>query len=87
MSKNTNVSLRSSRLASPIGRSKAIAQIGRIHLSGFAAWMMWLLIHLVFLVGLRNRFSVFVSWIYSYFTYRRGARIIMGEEITRPPAG
>ncbi|MDB6166233.1 MAG: FAD-dependent pyridine nucleotide-disulfide oxidoreductase [Lacunisphaera sp.] len=62
-----------------IGRSSAIAQIGRIHLSGFPAWLMWLVIHLTFLVGLRNRISVFMQWVYAYFTYRRGARIIMGE--------
>ncbi len=63
-----------------IGRSKAIAQVGRLHLSGILAWGMWLAIHLVFLVGLRNRISVFLQWIYAYFTYRRGARIIMGED-------
>ena len=63
-----------------IGRSKAIAQLGRIHLSGIPAWAMWLAIHLVFLVGLRNRISVFLQWTYAYFTYRRGARIIMGED-------
>jgi NADH dehydrogenase len=62
-----------------IGRSKAIAQIGRMHFSGLFAWLMWLALHLVFLVGLRNRVSVFVNWVYSYFAYRRGARIIMGE--------
>lgn len=62
-----------------IGRSKAIAQIGRLQLSGFPAWFAWLAIHLVFLVGLRNRLSVFLQWAYSYFSYRRGARIIMGE--------
>ncbi len=60
-----------------IGRSKAIAQIGRVHLSGMPAWLMWLALHIVFLVGLRNRISVFVNWAYSYFTYQRGARIIM----------
>lgn len=62
-----------------IGRSAAVAEIGKIHLSGFPAWMMWLSIHLVFLVGMRNRIAVFLQWIYAYFTYRRGARIIMGE--------
>jgi len=61
-----------------IGRSKAIAQIGRVQLSGFPAWAAWLAIHLVFLVGLRNRISVFVQWAYSYFSYKRGARIIVG---------
>lgn len=63
-----------------IGRSKAIAQIGRMHFSGGLAWLMWLALHIVFLVGLRNRISVFLSWVYSYFTYKRGARIIMGGE-------
>ena len=63
-----------------IGRSKAIAQIGRLHFSGLLAWLMWLALHLVFLVGLRNRISVFVNWVYSYFAYKRGARIIMGAD-------
>jgi len=63
-----------------IGRSKAIAQVGRMHLSGLPAWLMWLALHLIFLVGLRNRISVFVNWTYSYFAYGRGARIIMGGE-------
>lgn len=61
-----------------IGRSAAVAQIGRIHLSGLPAWLAWLGVHLLFLVGLRNRIAVLFQWIYSYFTYRRGARIIMG---------
>jgi NADH dehydrogenase len=43
---------------------------------GLLAWLMWLFIHLLFLVGLRNRLFVFMQWIYSYFTWRRGARII-----------
>jgi len=67
-----------------IGRSRAIAQIGRMHFSGFFAWVMWLALHIVFLVGLRNRISVFVNWVYSYFTYKRGARIIMGAPIDGP---
>jgi NADH dehydrogenase len=67
-----------------IGRSAAVAQIGKLHLSGFPAWMMWLGIHLVFLVGMRNRIAVFLQWIYAYFTYRRGARIIMGEGSSKP---
>ncbi len=67
-----------------IGRSAAVAEIGKLHLSGFPAWMMWLGIHLVFLVGMRNRIAVFLQWIYAYFTYRRGARIIMGEGSGKP---
>ena len=68
-----------------IGRSSAIAQIGRWHFGGFPAWLAWLGIHLIFLVGFRNRISVFLSWVYSYFTYKRGARIIMGGEINPRP--
>lgn len=61
-----------------IGRSAAVAQIGRLHFSGWPAWAAWLAIHLVFLIGFRNKVSVFLSWTYSYFTYKRGARIITG---------
>lgn len=61
-----------------IGRSKAVAQMGRFHFSGYPAWMAWLLVHLVFLVGFRNKLFVFMQWVYSYLTYKRGARIITG---------
>jgi len=61
-----------------IGRSAAVAQVGRWHFSGYLAWAAWLFVHLIFLIGFRNRFSVFTSWVYSYFTYKRGARIISG---------
>ncbi len=63
-----------------IGRSAAIAQVGKVHLSGYPAWLMWLGIHLVFLIGMRNRIAVFLQWVYAYFTYKRGARIILGED-------
>ena len=61
-----------------IGRSAGIAHVGKIKLSGFPAWFAWLLIHLIFLIGFRNKIAVLVSWTYSYFTYKRGARIITG---------
>jgi NADH dehydrogenase len=61
-----------------IGRSSAVALIKNRKLSGFPAWIAWLAVHLIFLVGFRNRFSVLMHWIYSYFTYKRGARIITG---------
>ena len=69
-----------------IGRSKAVAEIGKLHFSGYLAWIAWLLVHLIFLVGLRNKISVFMQWTYSYVTYRRGARIITGVS-GAPPAG
>ena len=61
-----------------IGRSSAVAVIKNRKLSGFPAWFAWLAVHLLFLVGFRNKFSVLMQWIYSYFTYKRGARIITG---------
>ena len=61
-----------------IGRSSAVAEIAGRKLSGFMAWLAWLVVHLLFLVGFRNKFSVLMQWIYSYFTYKRGARIITG---------
>jgi NADH dehydrogenase len=59
-----------------IGRSAAVAWIGKLHFSGFLAWLAWLLIHLIFLVGFRNRLAVLIQWTYSYLTYKRSARII-----------
>ncbi len=59
-----------------IGRSAAVALIGEVRLSGFIAWLAWLFIHLIFLIGFRNRAAVLLQWVYSYFAYKRGARII-----------
>jgi NADH dehydrogenase len=59
-----------------IGRSAAVAQLRDFHLTGFTAWLAWLFVHLLFLIGFRNKISVLVQWAYSYFTYKRGARII-----------
>ena len=59
-----------------IGRSAAVALIGKIQLSGMMAWLAWLFIHLIFLIGFRNRTSVLFQWTYSYFSYKRSARII-----------
>lgn len=62
-----------------IGRSAGIAEFGKIHISGFLAWLAWLFIHIFFLIGFRNRIIVFVQWAWSYFTYERGARLITGD--------
>ena len=59
-----------------IGRSKAVAVVGSIKLSGLIAWLAWLSLHLVFLIGFRNKIIVLIQWMYSYFAYKRGARII-----------
>jgi NADH dehydrogenase len=62
-----------------IGRAAAVAEFGKIHISGFLAWLAWLLIHVLFLIGFRNRVIVMVQWAWSYFTYERGARLITGD--------
>jgi NADH:ubiquinone reductase (H+-translocating) len=63
-----------------IGRSAAIAQVAGLKFSGFSAWLLWLFVHLIFLVGLRNKIVVLVQWFYSYVRYKRGARIITEKE-------
>src|SRR5271167_949575 len=63
-----------------IGRAAAIAQFGRIHISGFIAWLSWLFVHIFFLIGFRNRLIVLIQWAWSYFTYERGARLITGDQ-------
>lgn len=59
-----------------IGRSKAIAAFGKLHLSGTLTWLLWLFVHLLYLVGFRNRLSVLIQWGYAYLTYQRGVRLI-----------
>jgi NADH dehydrogenase len=56
-----------------------VAQFGKIHISGFVAWLSWLFIHILFLIGFRNRLLVFIQWAWSYVTYERGARLITGS--------
>ena len=62
-----------------IGRNKAVGQIGKLHLSGFPAWLVWLFVHLMYLVEFENRLLVLVEWIYNYVTRNRGARLITGK--------
>jgi len=62
-----------------IGRAAAVAQFGKVHISGFLAWLCWLFVHIFFLIGFRNRIIVMIQWAWSYFTYDRSARLITGE--------
>jgi NADH dehydrogenase len=66
-----------------IGRARAVAQLGRLRMSGLIAWLAWVFVHLLYLVGFRNRLSVFTSWIWAYIVSRHGARVITGR---RPSA-
>jgi NADH dehydrogenase len=61
-----------------IGRTAAVADLGKLKLSGALAWLAWLFIHLLFLVGFRNRLFVVVQWMWSFVSYDRGARLITG---------
>ncbi len=68
-----------------IGRSRAIADLGWIRFSGRIAWFFWLFVHIMYLVGFRNRIAVLLDWAYSYFTYQAGARLITDVERYKPP--
>jgi len=69
-----------------IGRNSAVVEIGAIRFSGFLAWLAWLVVHIYFLVGFKNRLFVIVGWAWSWFTFRRGARLIVDREwrLTQP---
>jgi NADH dehydrogenase len=62
-----------------IGKAAAVGDIGRLHLSGLVAWLMWLFVHIFFLIGFRNRFIVIVEWAWTYIRNDRGARLITGD--------
>jgi NADH dehydrogenase FAD-containing subunit len=61
-----------------IGRKSAVAEFGRIKLTGALAWWLWGAAHILFLVGMRNRLSVMFGWAWSYFTFKVGVRLITG---------
>ena len=64
-----------------IGRSRAVAEVGRLRLGGFVAWLAWLSVHIFYLIDFRNRLLVLIDWAWSYFTYRRGSRLITGRRM------
>lgn len=63
-----------------IGRKHAVAQIGRVRLTGLVAWLVWCIVHVYYLIGARNRLSVATSWAWSYVTFQRGTRLITGGD-------
>lgn len=63
-----------------IGRAKAVMQIGRIKVSGFIAWFAWVFIHILYLIGFRNRYKVLAEWMWYYITYRHGIRLIIQKD-------
>src|SRR3989442_7012733 len=70
-----------------IGRNAAVAQIGRLRTEGFFAWVLWLLVHILMLIGFRNRVLVLAQWGWTYLRYERGARLITGEVPRLLPQG
>ena len=71
-----------------IGRNKAVADLKLFHLSGLPAWLAWLFVHIIFLVGFRNRLSVLFQWAWAYYSFSKGARLITRnfQAEQRPPA-
>jgi NADH dehydrogenase len=63
-----------------IGRARAVAEMGRVKLAGRLAWWVWLIVHIYQLNGFRNRLSVLLHWAWSYMSFSRGARLIVGKE-------
>jgi NADH dehydrogenase len=63
-----------------IGRNRAVADFGRVRLTGLLGWWTWVLVHIAYLAGFRNRVSVMLEWAYAYLTFRPGARLITEEE-------
>jgi NADH:ubiquinone reductase (H+-translocating) len=64
-----------------IGRRRAVAAIGKLHMSGLLAWLAWLTVHIFYLIDFRNRVVVLFDWAWSYFTYQRGSRLITGHRL------
>jgi len=63
-----------------IGRAAAVGEVARLRFTGFAAWLFWLLVHIAWLIGFRNRFLVLTEWAWTYLRYERGARLITGPK-------
>ncbi|MBW7933146.1 MAG: NAD(P)/FAD-dependent oxidoreductase [Gemmatimonadaceae bacterium] len=71
-----------------IGRNKAVAVFGRrFSITGRPAWFFWLFVHIMYLVGFRNRLSVLLQWAYAYFTFQRGVRLVTSRDAARPAGG
>jgi len=68
-----------------IGRNKAVADLGKVKFQGFFAWVVWMFVHLISLLGFRNKAIVFVSWVGNYFTYNGGSRLIIRKFVKEDP--
>ena len=68
-----------------VGRGFGIVSVGPLRLAGLFAWFTWLFVHILFLIGVRNRLLVFLQYAWTYFTYQRGTRVIIPAENIRSP--
>lgn len=66
-----------------IGRGRAVADVRQLHFSGYFAWLLWVFVHILFLIGFRNRLIVMTEWAWSYLTFQRGARVMLNEKRLR----
>ena len=62
-----------------VGRNFAVLELGRLRLAGWLAWLLWATIHIAYLAQFNNRLLVFTQWVWSYFTWQRGSRLILGR--------
>ena len=60
-----------------IGRNRAVADLKKIHLNGFIAWLAWMFIHLISLLGMRSKLSVLLNWVWAYFSYNTALRLLL----------
>ena len=60
-----------------VGRNRAVADLGKLHLKGFPAWFIWMFIHLISILGMRNKISVLINWIWAYFSYQSSLRVLI----------
>ena len=67
-----------------IGRKSGVAQIYGLGFAGFVAWILWLVVHIFWLIGFRNRVVVLFEWAWAYFSYQRGARVMVAPPLERP---
>jgi NADH dehydrogenase len=63
-----------------IGRNAGVADLGRLHLVGFPAWLLWLFVHILYLIGFDNKLLVLFQWAWNYMTRKRGAQLITGDD-------
>jgi len=76
---------RNKGMMATIGRNAAVAEMGPVRLHGFVAWLVWVVVHILFLIGFKNRVLVMIQWAWAYVTFKRGVRLITGPRGLVPP--